>query len=187
MPPNLLFIHSSGQQSHNQGSGALLQHLKQGLGSDYQVLAPKMPDPVNPKYGQWQTRLHELLASLNGFIVLAGHSLGGSVLLKYCLENNINQPIAGIFIISAPFWSQDEDWQAPQFMLPAGEVGAIAPIFFYHSKDDDVVPFAHLGVYARTFSQVTVRALQGCGHYYKSGADAIVDDLKTLLSHYPPQ
>ena len=45
MRKQILFIHGAGNQHKPEGSGKLVAYLRQQLGSDYQVLAPDMPDP----------------------------------------------------------------------------------------------------------------------------------------------
>nr|WP_235788441.1 alpha/beta hydrolase [Salipaludibacillus sp. CUR1] len=45
-----------------------------------------MPNPENPEYILWKKQLEKELDKLNGDVILVGHSLGGSVLLKYLSE-----------------------------------------------------------------------------------------------------
>lgn len=83
-------------------------------------------------------------------VILVGHSLGGSILLKYLSEANVEESIAGIFLIATPYWGA-EDWQVDEYALHdsfATRLPKAPPIFFYHSDNDDLVPFAHLALYA---------------------------------------
>jgi uncharacterized protein len=43
--------------------------------------------------------------------------------------------------------------------LPRG-----TPVFLYHGRDDEIVPFAHLALYAEKLPQAAVRELDGHGH-----------------------
>ncbi len=86
MKKQILFIHSAGAQGPHEGSGRLVAHLQKGLGPEYQVLYPIMPDPENPAYEPWKAQLEKELTALEGEAILVGHSLGGSVLLKYLSE-----------------------------------------------------------------------------------------------------
>jgi uncharacterized protein len=84
--------------------------------------------------------------------ILIGHSLGGSFLLKYVSEEKIAKTVAGIFLIATPYWGGD-GWQY-------GDMSAlhcqktllrnyrVERIFFY-SRDNEIVPFAHLALYAK--------------------------------------
>lgn len=184
MPRQLLFIHSAGIQNEEQGSGFLLQHLRDGLGSAYEITAPAMPDPDNPRYRPWENHLKDLLASFAGPLVLAGHSLGGSVLLKYLSEHEVRNRIEGLFVISAPYWGAQE-WDFEEYKPRPGyaaKLPEISPLVLYHSRDDEDVPFEHLALYAADLPTATIRELSGCGHEHRPGADAIVKDLLGLTS-----
>ncbi|MFB1051250.1 hypothetical protein [Paraliobacillus sp. JSM ZJ581] len=50
-------------------------------------------------------------------MIIIGHSLGGSVLLKYLSEQAFNQFIARLFLIAAPYWGKDDDWQGEEYTL----------------------------------------------------------------------
>ena len=90
----------------------------------------------------------ELEALADGAIVI-GHSLGASFLLKYLSEEIVGKIIAGLFLIATPYWggrgwryegyervALREDFAAK---LPRG-----TPVYLYHGRDDEIVPFAHL-------------------------------------------
>ncbi len=72
-----------------------------------------------------------------------GHSLDASLLLKYLSEYELKNRSTGIFFISTPFWSGGEDWV--QGLKPDkafdNEIPKYVPIFLYHSRDDEVIPF----------------------------------------------
>src|SRR5690625_3080969 len=115
MKKQVLFIHSAGTQDSHQGSSNLLAYLKDSLGDEYNLLYPKMPHPENPEYKLWEFQLEKEFAALDGEVLLIGHSLGGSVLLKYLSEKAINRPIFGLFMIAAPYWGKDDDWQVTEY------------------------------------------------------------------------
>src|SRR5690349_1221133 len=102
----ILFIHGAGNQHHPEGSAKLVAALKQQLGSDYHVLAPDMPDPDNPAYQPWRDQIEQELDKLDAHVLLIGHSFGGSVLLKYLAEGTYRKPIAGLFLVSVPYWGE---------------------------------------------------------------------------------
>jgi predicted alpha/beta hydrolase family esterase len=100
--------------------------------------------------------------------------VGGAVLLRHLSEAKIDKPVAGVFIIAAPYWGAEE-WQAG---LPAG-----LPVFLYHSRDDEVVPFAHLAQFAEKFPQATIREFDGRGHQFNNDLSAVAEDIKGLEVH----
>ncbi len=140
-----------------------------------------MPDPENPKYTLWKAQLEKEFASLNGELIVIGHSLGGSVLLKYLSEKSVKQSISGLFMIAAPYWGKDDDWQAGEYTLSedfALKLPQVSQIFFYHSFNDEIVPFAHLGHYLEKLPQAVNRTFKGNDHYFNNGLPHLVDDIK---------
>jgi len=117
--------------------------------------------------------------------ILVGHSLGGSFLLKYLSDEKVEKAIAGIFLIATPYWGGDgwryEGYEALALpkdfpsKLPSG-----TPIFFYHSRDDEIVPFAHLTLYARKLPQATIHALDARGHQLRNDLSEVAADIKSL-------
>src|SRR5450631_1755347 len=100
---------------------------------------------------------------------LVGHSFGGAMLLKYLSEETIKASVASLFLIAAPFVGADENWRDNAFALEpdfAGKLSGLPQISLYHSRDDDIVPFAHLAVYARSLPQATVRKFRSRGHHF---------------------
>ncbi|WP_243293065.1 alpha/beta hydrolase [Bacillus sp. FJAT-47783] len=179
----VLFIHSAGVQGPHQGSTNLASYLQKSFGDEYNLLVPKMPNPENPEYTLWKAQLAKELTTLNNDIILIGHSLGSSVLLKYLSEEVCQLSISGLFMISAPYWGKDEDWQNNDYTLRyhfALKLPPISEVFFYHSRNDEIVPFAHVGYYAENLPQATVRALDGDEHFFNDGLPELVSDIKSL-------
>jgi predicted alpha/beta hydrolase family esterase len=182
MPKQVLFIHSGGTQGPHEGSDDLVTYLRTMLGSNYNVLYPKMPHPENPEYMMWKVSLDDKLASLEGEVILIGHSLGGSVLLKYLSEEIHNNFISGLFIIAAPYWGK-KDWQVAEYVLQkdfSAKLAGIPKIFLYHSRNDEVVPFKHLGFYAGKLANAVVRKFDSRRHLFSTGIPELIDDIKSI-------
>ncbi len=180
MAKQVLFIQGAGNKWNPDGSGNLIAYLQEQLGSDYEVLSPDMPDPDHPQYEAWRTQIEKELAALTDDAILIGHSVGGSVLLKCLAFGAYQKHIAGLFLVAAPYWGKDADWQIDEFMLPedfAAKLPQIAQIFLYHSRNDEEVPFAHLGHYQEKLPQANARALDGHEHSFKHGLPELVDDI----------
>ena len=139
-----------------------------------------MPDEENSPYAAWRAEIDRRLSSLNGAVALVGHSVGGSVLLRYLCERRV-QRLAGLFVIAAPYWGADEGWRWDDGTLPADAASKLAgawPLFFYQSRDDEVVPFGHLELYAARFPRATFRALDGRGHQFRNDLTEVGADIK---------
>jgi predicted alpha/beta hydrolase family esterase len=181
MGKQILFIHAAGNPRHPLGSGKLIAYLQDQLGSDYQVLAPDMPDPDHPGYKAWRDQIEQELGKLDAPTLLIGHSFGGSVLLKYLAEGTDPRPIAALFLVATPYWGK-RDWEL-EYTLPedfASHLPPISRIFLYHSREDEEVSFSHLWRYQEQLPQATIRALDGKEHSFTKGLPLLVEDIKQL-------
>ena len=55
-----------------------------------------------------------------GKTIVLGHSLGGSVALKYGAERGFDESVAGLIVAEAPYWGTAEDWER-EWALPERE------------------------------------------------------------------
>jgi uncharacterized protein len=113
---------------------------------------------------------------------LAGHSLGASILLKYLSEEKVEKPVAGIFLIAPPYWGA-EDWEVSEYALQedfASKLLEELPMFFYHSRDDEWVPFAHLALYTAKPPQAIIHQFDGRGHQFNNNLSEVAWDIKRL-------
>jgi uncharacterized protein len=107
---HVLFIQGGGGNEDYQADAKLVASLTEALGSAYSVHYPFLSDDSSPDFGRMK-QIGKEISSLKGEIILVGHSLGASMLLKYLSESEVKKNIAGIFLISTPFWSGQEDWK----------------------------------------------------------------------------
>lgn len=178
----VLFVHSGGPQGLHEGSSDLLAWLKLALGRPYEVFCPPMPDPEQPVYENWKTTLEKQLADLDNGLILIGHSLGGSVILKFLSEEKISKRIDGLFMVGSPFWGR-QNWNVNEYILKknfATFLPEIPGIFIYHSKQDAVVPFKHLSYYATKLPFATIRAIESSEHLFSGGLPEMAYDIKSL-------
>jgi uncharacterized protein len=177
----VLFIQGAGMMHDPEGSGRLAGYLARELSADYGVIAPEMPDADNPHYGPWRDRIEQELQAIDEEAILIGHSLGGSVLLKYLAEGSYRKPVPGLFLVSVPNWGPD-GWAYDEFAAPK-DVGSrllASRIFLYHSRDDPEVPFAHLAYYQEHLPLATARPVDGSEHSFVEGLPILLDDIKSL-------
>lgn len=184
MTTHVLFIHGAGTGAYDEDK-KLAASLSDALGAGYEVHFPAMADEDNAPYDQWKQQIEAELASLQGTVILAGHSVGASILLKWMSENRVEKPVSGIFLLATPFWGgagwryggYEELALADGFAarLPAG-----VPVFVYHAHDDQVVPFEHLALYAQTVPQATVREIEAGGHQFNDDLSGVAQDIKAL-------
>lgn len=184
MKKQLLFIQGAGEGAYEEDK-LLVASLQNALGPTYEVHYPRMVNEESPEYADWKAQIATELSRLEGEVVLVGHSMGGSVLLKVLYEAQVEKPIAGLFVIAAPYWGADEFWRWDEVQLPqdaAARLAAIPQIFFYHSRDDEIVPFDHLTHYAESFPQATIRASDGRGHQLGSDLADVAAEIKGSIT-----
>jgi predicted alpha/beta hydrolase family esterase len=174
---DVLFLQGGGAGAYDEDT-KLASSLQRALGSAYTVHYPRMPDEDAPEYGAWKARMLEELAALGEHVVLAGHSLGASFLLKVLAEEGLEP--RGVFLAAPPFWGEP-DWDVDDYALP--EVFALPenlPIFLYHSRDDAWVPFAHLARYAAALPQVKARKFDNRGHQFNDDLSEMAADIRRV-------
>jgi uncharacterized protein len=54
------------------------------------------------------------------------------------------------------------------------------PVFLYHSRDDEWVPFAHLAMYAERLPRATIREFDGRGHQFEDDLSEVARDIENL-------
>ena len=178
---HVLFVHGGGEGAH-EADERLAASLRDALGSEYDVRSPKMPDEDRPEYEPWKDKIARELAAVDGEAILVGHSLGASVLLKY-LSEEVEKPVAGLFLVASPYWGA-RDWEVEEYALReafASKLPEGLPVFLYHSRDDEAVPFAHLALYKAKLPQATVREFDGRGHQFGDDLSEVARDIREVV------
>ncbi len=181
MKQAVLFIHGGGENGYGTDS-KLAASLESELGDDYKVYYPEMQaDKEQPDFG-WLQQIGDGVNSVEGDIILVGHSLGASMLLKYLTENEIGKRIKGIFLISTPFWHGDEDWvQGLKLkddfadMLPDN-----TPIYLYHCLDDEEIPYSNFSLYRELLHSGEFCEIEKGGHQLDNDLSRVANDIKSL-------
>ena len=104
-------------------------------------------------------------------------------MLLACLsEIKVRKRIAGIFLLATPFWSGNEDW-VKAFRLHADfakQIDKKTPLFFYHCRDDEEVPFGHLAIYKQQLPWASFREISFGGHQFNNDLTMIANDIKSI-------
>lgn len=183
MIKRVLFIHGAGEGAYEED--LLLAHrIQNDLGPGYDVYAPRMPDETNAPYELWKQQIKEEVLKSREPVILIGHSIGASHLLKALAEVDIRTPVAGVFLLAAPYWG-GEGWRYEgyeQLELPADIASRLprrAKIFFYHARDDEIVPFKHLGLYTNILPSAIAREIEAGGHQL-ADSSVVAKDIRRL-------
>lgn len=182
MTKDILFIHGGGEGAYAE-DGKLATALQNALGHGYTIHYPQMPNADAPEYPAWKETMLAELAQMNGKPILVGHSFGASLLVKMLVETPEQAArVAGLFLIAAPYWG-NQDWDVSAYELPenfAAQLPANLPIFLYHSRDDEWVPFDHQRIYAEKLPQAIVRQFDGRGHQFNNDLSEVAADIARL-------
>ncbi|MDD5290411.1 MAG: alpha/beta hydrolase [Patescibacteria group bacterium] len=158
--------------------------LGKKLGRNFEVILPRMPNAINAKYLEWKIWFEKYIPFLDKEVVLVGHSLGGTFLVKYLSENKFPKKILGTFLVAALFDNKDADYTLGDFKLPKNlsrleKQGG--KLFFYQSQDDSVVPFKDFGKYKKALPGATFREFKNRDHFKQATFPELVRDIKNLF------
>ena len=177
----VLFIQGGGGEGY-EADKKLVASLQAALGETYEVRYPQIvSDETLSDFG-WPPQIGKEIANIKGNVILVGHSLGASLLLKYLSENEIKKKIRAIFLISTPFWRGNEDWKQGLKLHKnfPGKLPKKIPIFLYQCRDDEEVQFENLLLYAQRLPQATVREIANGGHQLNNDLTIVAKDIKSL-------
>ena len=158
-------------------------NLQEELGDEFEVIAPKMPNKINAKYLEWKIWFEKFIPYITEGVILVGHSLGGSFLVKFLSENDMPKKIRGTFLVAPVYDEDSDDYSLADFKLPdnlSGFEKQGGQIFIYHSEDDPVVPFNNLGKFKEKLSSAKTIIFKNKQHFGQEKLPEIVKDIKGL-------
>jgi len=162
----VLFIQGGGAGVHDEWDDRLVDSLRHGLGAGIEVRYPRMPGEDDPRYARWSTVIRGEMAVLDDGAIVAGHSVGGTILIHALGEEPPERELAAIVLIAAPFVGAG-GWPGDEFELPK-DLGARlpygVPVHVFHGLADTTAPPSHAGLYARAVPQAQVHRLPGRDH-----------------------
>lgn len=177
----VLFIQGGAEGAHSEDA-FLAASLQRALGAEYDVRYPQMPGESEPDMQTWKAQIAKEVAALDGKIILVGHSLGGSALLRYLSEEKVEKPIAGLFLLAAPSWDE-ENWNFDDLRLPgdlAVKLSRIPQVFLFHNRDDEIIPFSHLALHAARLPRAVVRESDKGGHQFGGDLANVASDIRRV-------
>jgi predicted alpha/beta hydrolase family esterase len=179
---HVLLVQGAGADTHDQWDKKLAASLERELGEGYAVRYPRMPNEADPRYSTWSAALLRELDNLEGGAILVGHSVGATILIHVVAEFLPKSRFGGIFLVAAPFigergWPSDDI--EPRSDL-SERLPANVPVFLYHGEEDEIVPFAHVQLYAEALPQAVVRALAHRNHQLNDDLSQVAHDIQAL-------
>lgn len=181
MKKQLLFIQGGGDDGYNEDK-PMVASLKAALGDSYEVSYPELESDESVSDFGWPRQLNEKINDSKGYLILVGHSLGASSILKCLSETKITKTINGIFLLAPPFWSGNEEWKKGLILKDdfADKLPRNTPVFLYQCKDDEVVPFEHFTLYTQKLPQAVARVIDKGGHQFNDDLKIVAEDIQQL-------
>jgi pimeloyl-ACP methyl ester carboxylesterase len=162
----ILFIQGGGAGAHDDWDGKLFDSLRRELGDRCEVRYPRMPVEDDPSYARWSAAIRREMTALDDGAVVAGHSVGGTILINVLAERSPERELRSIVLIAAPFVGAD-GWPGEEFELPH-DLGARlpqgVPVHVFHGLADETAPPSHADLYARAIPQAQLHRLPGRDH-----------------------
>jgi predicted alpha/beta hydrolase family esterase len=182
MTKQVLFVQGGGKDVHDRWDDKLVESLERELGAGYVVRYPRMPNEDDPRYSAWKAALFGELDSLEDGAILVGHSVGGAILIHALAERLPRCKLGGVFLVAAPFigeggWPSAEIRPRTDFSkgVPAG-----VPVFLYHGTEDEIVPVAHVHLYAKAIPHAVVRSRERCNHQLNNDMSPVARDIRSV-------
>lgn len=182
MANRVLFI-QGGSEGAYDADAALVANLREKLSPSYDVRYPIMPNEDEPDYSAWKQKILDELAAIGDDVVLVGHSIGASVIAKLLTEQTFEQAVRAVFLISTPFWYDHEFWHWDEVKLPPDASASIPknmPLYLYHGRSDESVPFDHMKMYAKALPQAILRPLDNRDHQVNEDLSEVARDIRAL-------
>jgi len=179
MKTQVLFIHGGGDDGYGTDK-ALMHSLKNALGENYELQYPQMnTENENDLALEWIAQIEAEILKLGSEVILVGHSLGASMIIKYLSEKQAASTIKGVFLLAPPFWSGNRTWVQPLKLKKNFEeqLPPEIPLFFYQCKDDEIVPYRHFTRYRKILPAESFREVLLGGHQFNNDLALLAMDI----------
>ncbi len=149
-------------------------HLQKDVGTQYAVIRPHMPNPLDAKYAEWAIWFEKMIPWMRDGVIFVGHSLGANFLAKYLSENTLPISVAQVHLVAGCFGC------AGGFDLPeslAQIQKTCKTIILYHAHDDEVVDFADAQKYQKALPDAKLIAFTDRGHFRQEHFPELVAEI----------
>ncbi len=182
MTRQVLFVQGAGKDVHDQWDDKLVESLERQLGEGYAVRYPRMPDEGDPRYSTWKAALFREFDALEDGAIVVGHSVGGTILIHALAERPPRCRLGAICLLAAPFigeggWPSDDIEPRTNF---SQHLVADVPVFLHHGAKDEIVPVAHLHLYAKAIPHAAVRVVEHSNHQLDNDLSGVARDIRSV-------
>jgi len=180
----ILFIQGGGEGVHDGWDDKLVESLTRELGEGYAVRYPRMPNEGDPSCARWSTAIRREIAALDEGAVLAGHSVGATIMMHSLAEHPPAWRPGVIVLIAAPFVGEG-GWPSDEFELPS-DLGARLPqgvrVLVFHGLQDETALPSHADLYAHVIPQAQVHRLPDRDHQLNNDLSEVAREIVKACS-----
>lgn len=184
MSYEVLFIQGAGDVTTKQEQ-VIADALRSALGDEFTIIYPPMQVADHPAYLAWEAVLTRNLNSLSTNVILLGHSLGASIILKHFSREPVPDKVIGMILFGVPYW-KDQHWDVSEYAIEddfVANLSALDNIYFYHSIDDEVIPNDQFKSYQKLIPKAHWRVLSGVDHSYHGAIPNMIKDIQDLTTN----
>jgi predicted alpha/beta hydrolase family esterase len=177
----ILFIQGAGDVTTAQEQ-VIVDALRINLGDGFTIIYPPMPDADHPAYLAWEAVLTKHLRRPSGKVILLGHSLGASIILKHFSREPVPAKVIGMILFGVPYWKH-QHWDVSEYEIAdnfLGNLSTLENIYFYHSMDDEVIPDQQFKSYQKLIPNAHWRVFSGMDHSYHGAIPDMIKDIQDL-------
>ena len=152
------------------------------LWNDYEVINPIMPNKGFADYNEWKIMFEKTFQYLRNDVILLGHSLGATFLIKYLNKNNFPKKIKKIFLIAWAFedddlevlWNFNFDKKLKNLKKHENK------LVFFQSKDDEVVLYSDLEKFRKIFLTSKYHIFENRWHFIWKEFRELLSEIKKI-------
>ncbi len=140
------------------------------------VLRPQMPNDVNARYLEWEIYFDKVVPFLEDGVVLIGHSLGGTFLMKYLAMRVLPITVHSIHLVAPSFGVPDTTFSVHEDI---SKVANLAQCTVYHSIDDTIVPYAETSAGMLRMPHAQLITFTDRGHFLSETFPELIDAIRS--------
>jgi len=156
--------------------------LQSDLGETFKVVRLQMPNKINAKYEEWKIYFHRYLEILGDDIVLLGHSLGATFLVKFLAEETIKNTISRVILVAAPFGEKKPGPSLGDFIFESSTnfeaINSDFKMTLFTSNNDKLITKDDVVKYQKVIKNLEVKTLPDRGHFSQSEFPELISYIK---------
>jgi predicted alpha/beta hydrolase family esterase len=145
-------------------------YLDKKLGSGFEIIRPRFPNPDNAQYAEWKINFERYIPLLKNGVILIGVSMGGIFLARYLSEHKFPKKLSAVILVAAPYSNTlPGEYFGGGFKLKS-DLSLIEKncknVILLFSQDDECVPIIHATKYAHKLPKAKIMIFKSKnGHF----------------------